>query len=233
MRIDVCQPVYGIQSQALLAGRPALLKMEDMAAYYIEEMRKIQPHGPYRLLGYSFGGTVVLEMAHQLRAAGEPVAPIAMLDSHSHEFEQQRRKELPVQALVDRRMKRIIGNTQKLTMMDRLKYFTEKAHTRSIRIASTLAPKLGIDKLPSFMKSAWDINHAAINRYEVKPFDGKLLLFRAEEQEFSGGPVDMGWGKVFTQGVEVHAISGDHERIFLEPAIDSLATSIHAALRRA
>ena len=83
MRIDPSQPVYGVQAQALLAGQPALLRLEDMAAHYIREIRKIQPNGPYRLLGYSFGGTMALEMAHQLRAVGEVVAPIGMLDARS------------------------------------------------------------------------------------------------------------------------------------------------------
>jgi len=45
-------------------------------------MRSVQPHGPYHLAGHSFGGLVALEMAHQLRAAGEQVALLAILDSY-------------------------------------------------------------------------------------------------------------------------------------------------------
>ena len=75
--------MYGIQSQALVANQPALLHLKDMAAHYISDIRKVQLRGPYHLLGYSFGGTVVLEMAHQLRAAGEEVALIGMIDSRS------------------------------------------------------------------------------------------------------------------------------------------------------
>ena len=81
MRMGPDQPVYGIQSQALVAGAPALIRLKDMAALYLADVRKVQPHGPYKFLGYSFGGTVVLEMAHQLRAAGEEVSLIGMLDA--------------------------------------------------------------------------------------------------------------------------------------------------------
>ena len=73
-RIGADQPVYGVQAQALELNQPALLHLEDMAAHYLEEMRRVQPKGPYHLLGYSFGGVMVLEMAHQLLAAGEKIA---------------------------------------------------------------------------------------------------------------------------------------------------------------
>jgi amino acid adenylation domain-containing protein len=233
MRIDPCQPVYGVQSQALLAGQPALLRLEDMAAYYVSEIRKLQPHGPYRLLGYSFGGAVVLEMAHQLRAAGEPVAPLGMLDARAKHFEDARRSELSTQDKINKRMRRFHGNTVSLTWGKRLAYFYDKAKTRAIRFSCKLAATLNFKHVPSFMKSAYDINHVALNRYKPRPYDGKMILFRATEQEYAGGPRDLGWSEIFTQGVEIHEIDGDHERIFLEPSIEILAAALHAAVQRA
>ncbi|MBL1099267.1 hypothetical protein JK363_21895 [Streptomyces sp. 205] len=52
-----------------------------MAEDYVARIREIQPHGPYHLLGWSFGGAVAHEMAVLLRAAGERVALLALLDS--------------------------------------------------------------------------------------------------------------------------------------------------------
>jgi amino acid adenylation domain-containing protein len=233
MRIDSCQPVYGVQAQSLLAGRPALLKLEDMAAHYISEIRALQPHGPYRLLGYSFGGTVALEMAHQLRAAGEIVAPLGMLDARSKHYDVAHKSTFDVHAKIGRRMDRFRGNTSALTWKHRFAYVYDKVRTRSIRFAGKLAAALHMRSLPSFMKSPYDINYVAINRYQPKPFDGKLILFRAEEQDFADGPRDLGWGRIFTQGVEVHDIPGDHERMFLEPSIDILAAKLHDAIQRA
>jgi thioesterase domain-containing protein len=232
MRIDPSLPVYGVQSQALLAGQPALLRVEDMAAHYIQEIRKIQPHGPYRLLGYSFGGTMALEMAHQLRAAGEVVAPIGMLDARSVHFERAFERELSTQDKVSRRLTRFTGNTSSLSWRNRFSYIADKLCTRVVRISSTLGHKLGLRTLPSFLKSAYDINHAALNHYKLRPYDGKLILFRAAEQDYSG-PRDLGWGEIFTQGVEIHDIPGDHERIFLEPSIDILAAELHKAIQQA
>jgi len=51
-------PVYGIQAQALQPVGPTLIQLKDMAAYYLRELRRVQPHGPYRFLGLSFGGLV-------------------------------------------------------------------------------------------------------------------------------------------------------------------------------
>jgi pimeloyl-ACP methyl ester carboxylesterase len=170
-----------VQAQSLLAGQPALLRLEDMAAHYIQEIRKVQPHGPYRLLGYSFGGTVALEMAHQLRAAGEIVAPIGMLDARSLHYDQAFQRELSTQSRVSRRLTRFQGNTTSLSWRDRLTYIAEKLCTRAVRNCAGVAHSLGLR----------------------------------------------------TQGVDIHDIPGDHERMFLEPSIDILAAELQAAIQRA
>src|SRR5690606_460455 len=57
-----------------------LLRIEEMAARHVAAIRSVQPHGPYYLGGYSFGGSVALEIAQQLQAAGETVAVLAIFD---------------------------------------------------------------------------------------------------------------------------------------------------------
>lgn len=52
-----------------------------MAADYLAQIRAIQPTGPCRLLGWSFGGALIHEMAVQLRAVGEEVGALVMLDA--------------------------------------------------------------------------------------------------------------------------------------------------------
>ena len=233
MRMGLDQPVYGVQSQALLSGQPALLRLQDMAAYYLAEIRKLQPRGPYQLLGYSFGGTVVLEMARQLRAAGETVALLGMLDAKTLEYEQQLAQTRSVQARLERRVKRFHGNTVRLTLSQRTAYLLDKVKTRTIRYLCMAAAALRFRRVPAFLKSAYDINFVAIRNHRLRPYDGKLVLFRAQEQEFAEGPYDLGWGKIFGGGVEVHDLPGDHDRIFLEPNIDALATSLRSVLQNA
>ena len=52
-----------------------------LAARYVAAIREAQPHGPYRLAGYSFGGLIAFEMGQQLHAAGLPVDVVALLDA--------------------------------------------------------------------------------------------------------------------------------------------------------
>jgi len=80
------QPVYGLQPPDMDWERTGCLTIEDMAAHYVRRMRAIQPSGPYRLLGSSFGGLMVFEMALQLQAAGDLVEFLGLIDTYPPAF---------------------------------------------------------------------------------------------------------------------------------------------------
>ena len=73
------QPFYGLSALGLEKGQVPHDNIEDMAAYYIDEIRKIQSNGPYFLGASGEGSPIVLEMAHQLRSQGQNLALIALL----------------------------------------------------------------------------------------------------------------------------------------------------------
>ena len=75
------RPVYGLQPPPLNGAHRILRTIESMATSYIAEIRRVQPRGPYFLMGYSFGGWVVFEMARQLVQAGEHVNFLGMIDT--------------------------------------------------------------------------------------------------------------------------------------------------------
>src|SRR5207253_947469 len=74
------QPVYGLQARGLDGKQPPLTRIEDMAACYLQEVRALQPAGPYSLGGVSFGGVVAYEMAQQLLAAGAEIGLLILFD---------------------------------------------------------------------------------------------------------------------------------------------------------
>lgn len=78
------RPLYGLQSPALGADPVLPATMEHWARRYLHEIRRIQPHGPYHLLGWSLGGMLAHTLAVLLRRAGEAVPTVAMLDAHTH-----------------------------------------------------------------------------------------------------------------------------------------------------
>ncbi|WP_315901217.1 non-ribosomal peptide synthetase [Rhodococcus sp. BP22] len=76
------RPIYGIQSPALSEDVELPRSIEEMATRYVQEIRRIQPHGPYRLVGWSLGGVIAHAMAVELERLGETVGTVALLDSH-------------------------------------------------------------------------------------------------------------------------------------------------------
>ncbi|GHA69155.1 hypothetical protein GCM10010372_80720 [Streptomyces tauricus] len=75
------QPVHGIQAVGLDGTRPPAPGAAAMVAGYLDLVREVQPQGPYRLLGWSYGGFVAHAMACALQESGERVELLAMLDA--------------------------------------------------------------------------------------------------------------------------------------------------------
>ncbi|MFD5765410.1 amino acid adenylation domain-containing protein [Streptomyces sp. NPDC127049] len=75
------QPFYALQAAGVDPGTDPLRSVEEIAASYVDRMRAVQPEGPYVIGGWSFGGFVAFEMARQLRAAGQEVERLVLLDT--------------------------------------------------------------------------------------------------------------------------------------------------------
>ncbi|WP_374211152.1 amino acid adenylation domain-containing protein [Nocardia sp. CDC159] len=75
------RPLWGLQSPALSQDYvPESLR--ELVTRYVTEIRTVQPHGPYRVLGWSLGGVLAHAIATELQAAGEEVALLAILDAY-------------------------------------------------------------------------------------------------------------------------------------------------------
>ena len=77
---DRDHPIYGMQEPLKEDSRPLPTTIQACAAYYIEQIRSVQPEGPYYLVGYSIGGLIAYEIAQQLLAQGQTIALLALLD---------------------------------------------------------------------------------------------------------------------------------------------------------
>ncbi|WP_326782954.1 beta-ketoacyl synthase N-terminal-like domain-containing protein [Streptomyces sp. NBC_00151] len=136
-------------------GRPRTLR--ELAALYVERVRSAQPHGPYRLGGYSFGGNVAFEMAVQLQAAGEQVEPVLMLDTHVPES--------------------YVGGRLSPGEFDAA-FDVLSEQTSLMRGAD-----LDILREEGFL-TIWQANHDMLKAYYPdRRFDGDVLLLQAEECE--------------------------------------------------
>lgn len=86
--LDPDQPIYGLQAVGLDGMEAPLSKLEEIAAIYLQEIRTVQPEGPYFLLGLSAGGVIAFEMAQILRQQGQEVALLGLIDSHGPGYPQ-------------------------------------------------------------------------------------------------------------------------------------------------
>jgi nonribosomal peptide synthetase DhbF len=84
------RPIYGLQARNLTQREMRPHTIEEMASDYLNLIRKIQPSGPYNLLGWSFGGLVAHAIATQLQSSGQEVSLLALLDSYPVEPERPR-----------------------------------------------------------------------------------------------------------------------------------------------
>ncbi|WP_413101826.1 amino acid adenylation domain-containing protein [Streptomyces sp. Inha503] len=94
--VDAEHPVYGLQCRGLNGAGDALPgTLEEMAADYVAQIRRVRPTGPYVLLGWSLGGTVIHAMAALLQAEGEEVALLVNLDEYPLDRSQPLPDRLP------------------------------------------------------------------------------------------------------------------------------------------
>ena len=196
------QPFYAISHQGE-DGKPIrLTTVEAMAEQFIREIRLVQPHGPYQLSGYSFGGIIAYEIAQQLRKAGEDVPVLVLFDTYDpKEYIAVSKREaplhLPLKAGVVRRM---------------AKFFFDRGHDLPVKLRHTYII---------------DTYNRAISEYEVMPYSGHITLLRTAD---SSGPADMGWGGLARGGVNVRAVSGNHYNMVKEPHVAIIAAELKQAL---
>jgi amino acid adenylation domain-containing protein len=234
------RPVYALQ--AFEVDDPHQ-RVETMATAYIEEMRKVQPHGPYLLGGWSFGGFVVIEIAKQLSEMGEEIGLLAIIDSEApgvtDEWQDGEQvdeddpialaQQLQIMAnrpdclVIDEEYLRKLGRDEQLLyIMD----LAKQAHLMPLEL-NLMQVKRSIHNLQTRI-------HAAKN-YLPPVYSGKVTLFRCTDvlpryQPFLESDPTWGWKNISSQPVDIHMIPGAHETMIVEPNVQVLAQKLKACI---
>ena len=231
------QPLYALQAEGLDGGPIKHTTIESIAAYYIEEMRGIQPHGPYFFGGYSFGGFVAFEMAQQLHLAGEEVALVVLFDTRNragrNTLTERMRLRLQSAAFSSRR--------QKLKFVARrawgkLGTTLVKWH-RDIPQLFGKAKELGAEASSTQLR-ALDVvqttNKQTLSAYELQLYPGAITLFRVTDPAcLYDYREDYGWGLFARGGIQIHHVPGQHSTLFSQPNVRTLAKKLDECLRAA
>lgn len=236
MNMDTEQPVYGLQAKGLNGIDEPLDVMEEIAANYISEILAQNPQGPYALAGYSLGGTIAYEMAHQLKEMGKDVKMLAVFDTYADQTD-----------IHDPFVKRTY-NRVRLFFMKFFNSFVLLADDpkRTIEYKSTVIKRRIIrlywklkgsdQKHIGFFDYDNEIDEAsakAKRNYFQKPLDIAVDLFRAKKRTFYMDDYDfMGWRKFALKGVNVHDIPGEHNTIFAPPNDKEFAVVLQSCLDR-
>ncbi len=204
------QPFYALQSDLLNGHVPAsTLRLEDMAARYIREIRKVQPTGPYFLGGWCLGGYLAYEAAQQLRAQGEEVALLAMIQTAIGDYGRRRSGVTFVDRLLYRLRKRVDlewSNVTDLPPRARIPHLASRAKRlftiAQLKSEALLDPWLARFNLRDWHSLAYRLE--AVGKYHVQaaldyrpqPCPEKATLFRATKQPLDIVPDRaMGWGR--------------------------------------
>jgi amino acid adenylation domain-containing protein len=237
------QPFYGFQSQGL-DGRPFKhTSVEAMASYYIEEMRGVQPHGPYFLGGYCTGGMIAFEMAQQLHAEGEEIALLVLFDAQNPARPPQRYTWVE-------RVKLRFQYGSRLAPSEQIRYFAhqvdghlKKWQERFKKIFKKMRYRmLNIDVDARVVPNEFRQLHVLLSlerardAYKPRAYPGRIALFRAttpdEYFRYTADYIaDFGWTKLAGGGLEIHHIPGDHVSMFGESNIGVMAEKLRGLLR--
>jgi amino acid adenylation domain-containing protein len=222
------RPLLGLQSPALSADDYVPQSLQDMATRYVAEIRAIQPHGPYRLLGWSLGGLLAHAVAAQLQSQGGDIALLAMLDSH-HEIDLTDFRAAVRSALAEIGVgaEALIpgdgqGDIHDLTRED----LTGEA---SAALHAMIPPEMAVltpDRLRRIYRSA--VRSAElIAEYTPPVYRGRLDYFSAAGHEDAAGA----WRAYVDGEIADHPIPAAHAEMTTAPALAVIGPALADLLR--
>jgi acetoacetyl-CoA synthetase len=210
--MQVRPPIYGMQARGLDGIEKPQERIEEMAEFHLEAVRRVQPRGPYTLIGYSLGGLVTLEIARRLKGAGDQVALLVMLDS----YPDRRRLALGQRLRVDWRIAR-------LRVASLMRGSSElPASGGNVRNAT------GQTDVDESKAGAWqrvkDAQYRALREYRPAAYGGKVKFVRATiPTYFPADPVPF-WSGILSE-MEVETVPGSHLEM-LSTQVETVASVV-------
>ena len=209
------RPFYGLQERGLEDGQIPHKTIVDMAREYIEAIKQVNPHGPYFIGGWSFGGLVAAEMAYQLERTGNEMEQLILIDTIA-EIDKIKAVDVNDEACLLAELSHNfnikLDKNKKLSDRERLANLIEYG-SRSEEVSKAYAKKL------SNLAKA---NYRALQTFELKPINCNVLLAKTKQHNMN---YDLGWNK-YAKDLEVIEVEGDHWTMIQKPLVKDLVTSL-------
>jgi len=228
-------PFHAIESLELSnSGAISTHKIEETAAAYVRLVLAVQPNGPIRLAGYSFGGVVAHEMACQLSTLGHQVEFLGLFDTHNPSVPERRYRILE-------RLEVYWDQSKGQPLLPRFGLLRERASqgmrtNRAVRaelkLAMSSAPASAYSDLRRVQVR--EENWRAMQAFVPKTFQGRTTLFKTSQvNDKLECRADYGWADFSKGGLEVLSVSGEHLTLFADENIQTLASGLTRALAKA
>jgi thioesterase domain-containing protein/malonyl CoA-acyl carrier protein transacylase/acyl carrier protein len=216
-------PFYAFQAMGAEDALTPCDRLETMVSVYTAALRRVQPHGPYDLGGYSFGGLIAFEMARALVSQGESVSTLVLIDTPM--FVSATRQGLPL-LMAFARFAGLEVDEASLRALAQEEQEAVVAHSMSLRLGGEPS---GIAISSRVVES----HLRALRAYLPQPYAGGVELIRTSprgrQTEFL--PEDYGWGEFVTEA-RIHELPGDHYGLMVEPVVRSVARLLAKILKK-
>lgn len=224
-------PVYGLQQRGMDGRQTPHHRIQDMAAYFVDEITQQFPHGPYYLVGFSAGGLIAYEMAQQFRQRGQVIALLALLDTYGPDYP----RLLPLPRRLGQHLRHLA--TLPLTakghyLADRWRGLARRFFPEHQSEPDPLHDLSG--SIATAIASTTHGMHEALRDYRPHPYIGSIAVFQARDTpDWIGNSFDdpsMGWSTLVKGQVTTYRVPGDHLEIVRTPGVRVLAAHLRQTI---
>jgi thioesterase domain-containing protein len=237
------QPVYSLQlfdpsvRDSELPG-----SLEEIASGYLGLIRRVQPHGPYDLMGWCVAGALAFEIARQLVADGQEISHLFLIDSWVPGYFRRLPKLRGFLALYSLRAQLIVADWRRVLSSEKSIGAFISQRTLFKRLKRLVTGTGGDVEAPDHDSRATPETYdqwllAYLQRmtdcYTPKAYDGAVTLLRSRLEPTGWFfREDAGWGEFTRSGVDVQFVDGNHFTMFQDPGSHQMAEHVAAALAK-
>ncbi len=219
------QPLYAFRTRELDGEPLPHTDVPAMAADYIQEIRAVQPRGPYLLAGLCAGGMVAYEMAQQLRARGEEVPLLLVVDLARRQY-MGYYTWWPIRRIY--RLARAMPH-----LLSRVGFRLRQLHQPGLKGKTTFVLSKVKQAGQLVLDDTYTEYTAMICRYRPKPYAGRITLLLCEESyRYERRKPQRSWRGLAHGGLELHVFPGNHATRYTEH-LPEMAGQIRACLETA
>jgi len=194
------QPLYVVQPLGLEDGHLEFNSIREVAESYLDSIRKVQPRGPYRLLGTCYSNAIAYEIQNLLEDQGDKVDCLFIVDSAPPFFRGQLNPFYST--------RRYLGRIK-----------------QSVKSVFSKSPYRDLSLVENRLANIQSRMNSLIINYKWKPSESAIILIRSTQ--FANDPSKNfqfeNWNKLAQNGVISKVIESSHLNLFTDVSSKDLA----------